>query len=167
MQNSEENHGVVDWHLGVHSFIGKWGGMGLMGLLFRVSMNPLGLMDSFCVILISKWHHDKCSAMENNLLVRNSILWESLVIPIQLIDFFFKAPWKKRSFNISLFKQFLQHQYDKMVDEKDAELKCWKEKQRNINLCKKPLVRVWKKSIQWLLMHHQLTRGQTLFWKVA
>ncbi|XP_055510781.1 synaptonemal complex protein 1 isoform X1 [Leucoraja erinacea] len=32
-----------------------------------------------------------------------------------------------------------KHQYDKMVDEKDAELKCWKEKQRNINLCKKPL----------------------------
>ncbi|XP_069797523.1 synaptonemal complex protein 1 isoform X2 [Narcine bancroftii] len=32
-----------------------------------------------------------------------------------------------------------KHQYDKMVDEKDAELNCWKEKQLNINLCKKTL----------------------------
>ncbi|XP_038676773.1 synaptonemal complex protein 1 isoform X2 [Scyliorhinus canicula] len=32
-----------------------------------------------------------------------------------------------------------KHQYDKMVDEKDAELKCWKEKELKINLSKKPL----------------------------
>uniref|UniRef100_UPI00398ED9D3 synaptonemal complex protein 1-like isoform X3 n=1 Tax=Pristiophorus japonicus TaxID=55135 RepID=UPI00398ED9D3 len=32
-----------------------------------------------------------------------------------------------------------KHQYDKMVDEKDAELKCWKEKELNINLSKTPL----------------------------
>ncbi|XP_072335894.1 synaptonemal complex protein 1 [Scyliorhinus torazame] len=32
-----------------------------------------------------------------------------------------------------------KHQYDKMVDEKDAELKCWKEKELQINLSKKPL----------------------------
>ncbi|XP_059827464.1 synaptonemal complex protein 1 [Hypanus sabinus] len=32
-----------------------------------------------------------------------------------------------------------KHQYDKMVDEKDAELKCWKEKQLTINLSKNAL----------------------------